>query len=100
MHSQFGRCDYFLITDTATGAMQAIANTHAQDAAGAGTACAQILFNEDVAAVISRQYGPNAYEVLSQGEIQMYVCPRGITADEALRKFKEGSLQKMQLARF
>jgi predicted Fe-Mo cluster-binding NifX family protein len=99
-HALFGRCDYFMIVDTDTGENTAIKNDSAQAATGAGTACAQTLFNHDVGAVVSGKVGPNAYEVLKAAGVAIHLAPPGITVQEALEKFKTGSLPEMQVQRF
>lgn len=99
-HGLFGRCDYFVIADTETGEASAIKNDSAEAATGAGTACAQALFNHGVQAVISGKVGPNAYEVLKAAGVGIFLAPPGITVQEALEKFKAGSLTEMQIQRF
>jgi len=99
-HSLFGRCDYFVIADTETGESSSVKNTSAQAATGAGTAAAQDLFNAGVEALISGQIGPNACEVLKAAGIAMYSAPAGISVQEALDKFKAGTLLKNEVRRF
>ncbi len=78
----------------------AIKNDSAEAATGAGTACAQALFNHGVKAVISGKVGPNAYEVLKAAGVTMYSAPPGLSVQEALEKFKAGSLPKNEVRRF
>jgi predicted Fe-Mo cluster-binding NifX family protein len=99
-HGLFGRCDYFVIVDTDTGENTVIKNDSAQAATGAGTGCAQTLFNHDVGAVVSGKVGPNAYEVLKAAGVAIHLTPPAITVKEALEKFKAGSLPEMQVQRF
>jgi len=99
-HTLFGRCDYFVIIDTETGETDAVKNTSAEAATGAGTAAAQELFNAGVQAVISGQIGPNACEVLKAAGIAMYNAPAGISVQEAVEKFKAGVLPKSEVRRF
>lgn len=99
-HGLFGRCDYFVIVDTETGQSTAMKNDSAEAATGAGTACAQALFNHGVKAVISGKVGPNAYEVLKAAGVAIYLSPPGLTVQESLDKFKAGSLPAMQVQRF
>jgi predicted Fe-Mo cluster-binding NifX family protein len=100
VHSQFGRCDYFLVVDTESLDMHPVINTFASAATGAGTACAQIMFDEKVQGVISGQVGPNAYEVLVQAGIDIFLCPPGLTVREAIDRLNRSELQKMELQRF
>ena len=99
-HALFGRCDYFLIVDTETSEASAIKNDSAEAATGAGTACAQALFNHGVTTVISGKVGPNAYEVLKAAGVGIFLAPPGITVQESLDRFKAGSLPEMQIQRF
>ena len=99
-HALFGRCDYFIIADTETGEASTIKNDSAEAATGAGTACAQALFNHGVKAVISGKVGPNAYEVLKAAGVTMYSAPPGISVQEALEKFKAGSIPINEVRRF
>ena len=99
-HAQFGRCDYFMIVDTDTDEAYALKNKSADASTGAGTACAQELFSAEVKAVVSGKVGPNAYEVLKAAGVAIHLAPPGITVQEALEKFKAGSLPEMQVQRF
>ncbi len=100
VHEQFGRCTTFLIVDTDTMECKDIENRFADSATGAGTACAEIIFNEQVQAVISGQVGPKAYEALRAGDVSIYLSPPGISAREAVRKYCDGLLRQMELQRF
>ena len=99
-HDMFGRCDYFVIVDSETGEKEALRNEFAASATAAGTACAQVIFDADAKVVISGRVGPNAYEALSEAGIEIRLCPPGITVGEALMKYKEGSLRKMEIKTF
>jgi len=99
-HGLFGRCDFFIIVDTDTDETTAIKNDSAQSATGAGTACAQVLFENGVKAVVSGKVGPNAYEVLKAAGVAIHLAPPGILVQEALDRFKAGSLPEMQVQRF
>ena len=99
-HSLFGRCDYFIIADTQTGESTALKNNAAEASTGAGPACAQELFNAGVQAVVSGKIGPHAYETLKAAGIAIFLAPPGITVQEALDRFKAGSLSEMQVQRF
>ena len=49
---------------------------------------------------MSGKMGPNAYEALKAAGVGMFLAPPGITVQEALEKFKAGSLSEMQIQRF
>jgi predicted Fe-Mo cluster-binding NifX family protein len=99
-HELFGRCDYFLIIDTESGVWKAIKNSSADNPSGAGTACAQLMFDEGVNVVISGQVGPNAFEVLNNGGITMFHALSGLTVTQTVEKFKTGSLKRLELKKF
>ena len=100
VHDLFGRCVYFIIFDLETGEVKPVKNAFSETATGAGTACAQFIFDEGVEAVISGKIGPNAYEVLTLGGIKIFISPPGITAEQALDKYKKGLLQKMEVIKY
>ena len=100
VHDLFGRCDFFVIVDTASMESHAVKNPFADAVTGAGTASVQIIFDEGAKAVISGKVGPNAYEVLTQGEINIFLSPPGVAVREAVTKYKDGSLLKMELKRY
>jgi len=100
VHSQFGRCDWFLIFENETGMTKAIENSYAEVETGAGIGCAQDLIQEGVEAVISGQVGPRAYEVLTQAGVEIYLAPADISAQEAYDKFLSKELLKMEIQKF
>ena len=99
-HALFGRCDYFVIIDAESGIWKAVKNISAENPSGAGTACAQLMFDEGVNVVISGQVGPNAFEVLTTGGISMFVAPPGYTVSQAVEQFKTGVLKRIELKIF
>jgi len=99
-HALFGRCDYFIIVDSETNESMVMKNDSAAASTGAGTACAQALFNHGVKAVVSGKVGPNAYEALMAAGVAIYLAPPGLTVQESLDKLKAGSLPAMQIQRF
>ena len=69
---RFGRSPYFLIADTVSGARETHRNPSTDTRGGAGTQAAQFLFEQEVEAVVSGDYGPNAYAALQAAGIAMY----------------------------
>ena len=96
----FGRCAWFLFVDSETMACEARKNKNADAASGAGTSCAQLVMEREVDAVISGQVGPNAYEVLKQGEVKIFIAPQDNSVREAIEKCKHNKLQQMQMKVF
>ncbi|MFA5317827.1 MAG: NifB/NifX family molybdenum-iron cluster-binding protein, partial [Dehalococcoidales bacterium] len=50
---RFGRCRYFIIADTETGSFEALDNTSAMAAGGAGISAAQTIVGKGVEAVLT-----------------------------------------------
>jgi predicted Fe-Mo cluster-binding NifX family protein len=97
---QFGRCPWFLFVDTESLKYEAVRNESADAASGAGTACAQLALEKEVVAVISGQVGPNAYEVLNQSGIMIFLVPQAISAREAIDQYKSNKLRQMEMRVF
>ena len=87
---RFGRCQYFMILSP-EGALQAVPNMARELGNGAGIQAAQEMIDRNVDAVITGDVGPNAFSVLSAGEIDVYVGFAG-TVREAIERFRSGDL--------
>ena len=72
LEPRFGRCAYFMIVDTETQDWKPMQNPAAEAMGGAGPQAAQFLADQDVKAVISGEFGPNAYTALEAAGIRMY----------------------------
>lgn len=71
LDEHFGRCAFFVIYDTDTKGVEFILN-HAKDAEeGAGTAAVQLIASQEVAKVVSGQFGIKAKPLLDSLKIQM-----------------------------
>lgn len=88
---RFGRCAYFVIVDTETGSYEAVPNSAAQAAGGAGIRAAEILARKGVEAVATGNVGPNAVASLEAAGITIYLGAIG-TVQETLQAFREGRL--------
>lgn len=97
---RFGRCPWFLFVDTETAKCEAIENKGADVASGAGTSCAQLVLEREVKAIISGQVGPNAYEVLKQGGVDIFIVSQDMTVQGAIDKLKNNELKKMEMKVF
>lgn len=75
LDQRFGRAQCYLIYDTETKESKIISNESINAAGGAGTAAAQLMTNENVEAVISGNFGPNAANGLNALNIKMYTSP-------------------------
>lgn len=90
---RFGRCAYLLVVDTETLQWESYPNPGASAMGGAGIQSAQFVSAQKVQAVVSGDFGPNAYTALEQAGIPMYVYGDSRTAQEALAAFKAGNLR-------
>jgi len=97
---RFGRCPWFLFVHGASLNYEAVENKSADNSSGAGTACAQLVLEREVDVVISGRVGPNAYEVLNQGGIKIFIAPEGISVKEAITQYKNGELKQMEMKVF
>jgi predicted Fe-Mo cluster-binding NifX family protein len=65
-------------------------------AGGAGSQAAQFVAQQGADAVISGDFGPNAYIALAAAEIKMYLHGPSRTAREAIANFNAGMLEQVQ----
>ncbi|HEY44472.1 MAG TPA: dinitrogenase iron-molybdenum cofactor biosynthesis protein [Anaerolineae bacterium] len=72
LEPRFGRCAYFLIVETETQDWKPMQNPAADAMGGAGPQAAQFLADQGVEAVISGEFGPNAYTALEAAGIRMF----------------------------
>ena len=91
---RFGRCAFFLIVDSETDQFEAITNPAANFGGGAGIAAAQLVAGYGVKAVISGNFGPNAFGVLQSAGIKIYPGAFNLTVGQALSALKEGKLRE------
>lgn len=90
MDPRFGRCQYFIISDTDNLQFEAIQNPAASAGGGAGIQAAQLIANKGVEALVTGNVGPNAYNTLTAAGIKIVVGLTGITVREAVEGFKAG----------
>ena len=97
LNPRFGRCEHFIIVDTATNAWEAVDNPAVGARGGAGAQAAQFIANQGAEAVISGRYGPNAFTALEAARLQAFVSNQK-TVDAALDKFLAGELEQVSAA--
>lgn len=91
--SRFGRCPFFIVVDTGSGAFSCHDNKQNVNAAqGAGIQSARNVIELGAEAVITGNLGPKAFATLQAGGIAMYTGAQG-TVGEALDRFRSGELQ-------
>lgn len=95
--SRFGRCAYFVFIDTVTRSFETKPNPAAAARGGAGTQVVQFLSDNQVEAVISGRYGPNAYSALDAASIQAFLADSG-TPEDLLEKFLSQDLKQVHAA--
>ncbi len=92
---RFGRGAYFIVVDTDTMQWQAHQNQAVNAAGGAGSQAAQFVAQQGVEAVISGDFGPNAYIALAAGEVRMYLFGTSQTVSEAVANCVAGKLPEV-----
>ena len=92
---RFGRGAYFLFIDTETMEWQAVPNPGVSARGGAGIQAAGLITAQKVAAVISGEFGPNAFRALQEAGVTMYQFNTCRTAREAFERFKAGELTQV-----
>lgn len=95
----FGRCPYFIIVEIENKKItkvEAIENTSAKQMGGVGISAAQTVAEKDAKAVITGNIGPRASDVLRQFSIEVYNGSGCKSVKEALQKFIDNKLEKIQ----
>ena len=88
---RFGRCPYFIMYDTDSDTFESIENASREAMGGAGIQAGQLIASKNAGAVITGNFGPNAFRVLQAAKIKMYSGVSG-TVREAIEKYKSGQL--------
>jgi predicted Fe-Mo cluster-binding NifX family protein len=89
---QFGRCQYFIIVDSATEAFEVVDNKAAALSGGAGIQAAQTVVNAGANAVVTGSLGPNSTNALMAAGLKVYLGASG-TVRNALQQRDKGQLQ-------
>lgn len=92
----FARCPYFIIAEIENEKIQkveTIENKIANQLGQAGISAAQLMAEKDIKAVITKNVGPRALDVLRQFNIGIYVGDG--TIEKVLQEFIDGKLKKM-----
>ena len=91
----FARCPYFVFADIEEGEIkkiEIIENKVAGQLSRAGISAAQLIVEKNVKAVILKNIGPRAFDVLNRFKIDVYIGEE--TIEKVLEKFIEGKLKK------
>jgi len=90
----FGRCPSITIVDDEDGEIKnvrVIPNQGTYAGSGAGIQAAQIVVNEGCNVLIAGSIGPNSYQVLSMGRVDMRESPP-LTIRDAINAYLDGKL--------
>ncbi|MCJ8502519.1 NifB/NifX family molybdenum-iron cluster-binding protein [Desulfatitalea alkaliphila] len=90
---RFGRCPYFIFVDPESMDYEAMPNPNIALGGGAGPQSAQLMAEKGVAAVLTGNCGPNAFQTFGAAGIDV-ITGIGGSVREALEKFKSGQLKK------
>ena len=95
--ARFGRCEYIVIYNDETEAIEIIENNDsAAEAHGAGPKTAQKLFNSNIDVLITGNGpGGNAAKVLERSKMQIFIGAGDKPIKEALALYKENKLEKL-----
>jgi predicted Fe-Mo cluster-binding NifX family protein len=91
LDARFGRCAYFVIVDPDTLDFEAASNPAVTAGQGAGIQAAQIVADRGADVVIADNIGPNAYQALTAGGVQIVRGARG-TVRKAVEQYQAGQL--------
>ena len=92
---RFGRARKLIVYDLDTDAADVVENSMQMALTqGAGIQAAQNVVRTGARAVISGHLGPKAFYVLQTAGVEVYSAPN-MTADEAIRRYKEKTLTKL-----
>ena len=92
----FARCPYFVISEIENKEIkkfEAIKNESKNQMGGAGISAAQLMAEKDIKAVITKNVGPRALDVLKQFNVEIYYGDGKIK--EVLQEFIDGKLKRM-----
>ena len=93
--ARFGRGAYLILADSETMEWQALSNPAVGAWGGAGSQAAQFVASQNVEAVVSGDFGPNAFNALMAAGIAMYVYGTNTTVKQAIEQFKAGQLVRV-----
>ena len=96
VNPRFGRCDYFLVIDIEKKEIkhvEAVKNSGATQAHGAGIMAAQLVGNLKPDKIITGNIGPNSMGVLQQLDIEIYQASGKIK--DAVFQLLDGKLPKL-----
>jgi predicted Fe-Mo cluster-binding NifX family protein len=94
---RFGRGANFIFVDAETGEWEGHPNAAVNAGGGAGIQAAQFVVEHGAQAVVSGNFGPNAFATLKAAGLRMFIAREG-TVQELVDRFKAGELQEVDVA--
>ena len=94
--AKFGRAPFFLIVGPKIEGVKVIENKARDRSSGVGITSANVVLNEGIDAVITKDIGPEAYKVFKSCRIKIYQAEGKIK--DAIQDFKEGKLSEITKA--
>lgn len=92
--NRFGRAENYVIFDTETEDAVTIENSAKNEASGAGGSATRLLDKNKVEVVLAPELGPKAVDAIKAFGIEAYRYENVKTVDDAIKKYKDGSLEK------
>ncbi len=92
---RFGRCQYFFIVDTDTKETDALENPNKDGMGGVGIQSGRLMSEKQVKVVLTGNVGPNAFQTLQAGGIEVITGVSG-KIKEAIEKYKKGEFKTTQ----
>ena len=92
---RFGRCQYFVIIDTDTNEMDVLENPNKEGMGGVGIQSAQFMAEKQVKVVLTGNVGPNAFQTLQAGGIEVISGVSG-RIKEVVEKYNKGEFSSSQ----
>ncbi len=89
---RFGRGAFLIFLDEKGDIEETIPNPGVETFRGAGIVAAQEVVNRGADVLISRDIGPNSFQVLQSSGIKIFLAPIGVSVKEAFKLWKEGKL--------
>lgn len=93
LDSRFGRCQYFIFSDSETLDFEAVQNSYKDAGGGVGIQAGQLVAEKQAEVVITGNVGPNAFRTLQAAGIEIITGASG-SIKEVIEKYNKGELKK------